>query len=100
MTRILILTLAILAGAVLAKAAAAQPTCMPHDELVPQLIEMHGERLAYSGLTSKQNILEIWVNPSTGAWTAVILNAADMACVASQGEFWQDWTAEPAGVPG
>ena len=67
MTRILILTLAILAGAVLAKAAAAQD-CEHVDAMHDRLLSVQGKRLAYSGLLrSGLAYVEIWLREDTVA---------------------------------
>lgn len=100
MTRILILTLAILAATVLAKAAAAQE-CEHVDVMHDRLLSVQGKRLAYSGLLrSGRAYVEIWLREETGEWSAISIRPDDLACLSADGEFWQDWRAQPPGVPG
>ena len=99
MTRILILTLAVLAGAVLAKAAAAQD-CEHVDAMHDRLLAIEGKRLAYSGLAGGGQVyVEIWLREDTGQWSSIVIRPDYIACLMAVGEFWQDWLADPAGAP-
>lgn len=94
MIRILTILLAMASPA----AAQMKQPCAPHDALAEQMTGRYGERLAHSGLTAGDNVLEIWANPDSGTWTALVLNAQNIACIVATGEFWQDWSPTP-GAP-
>lgn len=99
MTRLLILAVA-LALAMLAKAAVAQD-CEHVDAMQDRLLAVQDKRLGYSGLVRGGGAyLEIWINPRTGEWAVLAIHPNHVACLAAEGDGWQDWWSEPPGVPG
>lgn len=87
---ILIIGIALVAAAIaffLARPAVAQSnTCAPKDYLVQQMALMYGESRVFAGLNGSGKMVEIWLNPATGSWTAVIVSPDGTACAVSAGQ--------------
>ncbi|WP_138179438.1 hypothetical protein [Roseovarius indicus] len=98
MTRLLIVAI-FLALAVLAKAAVAGE-CTTYDILSKRLAEREGQVLAFGGLITDTSMLQIWRDDRSGRWTVLEVLVDGTTCIVRVGEYWQDWHAEPPGVPG
>lgn len=99
MTRILIFVLGVLGVVVLAKAAFAGE-CTTYDILSKRLVEREGQVLAFGGLITDTSMLQIWRDVPSGRWTVLEVLVDGTTCIVRVGEYWQDWYAEPPGVPG
>ncbi|WP_161490477.1 hypothetical protein [Roseovarius indicus] len=45
-------------------------------------------------------MLQIWRDDRSGRWTVLEVLVDGTTCIVRVGEYWQDWHAEPPGVPG
>jgi len=65
--------------------AFAEVNCANHNLIVQNLANKYNEALFVIGLDDSQNLIEIFANPETGTWTA-LLTAPDMnTCIVSNG---------------
>ena len=85
--------------ALIASPAVAAPVCGPTDQVSAALTSKYGEVASFSGLTKQNNLMTIWINPETGAWTAIISDAAGKSCMASNGEAGSIIEHTPSGDP-
>lgn len=91
MIRLAILLL-LLAGPV-----AAQTNCAPHEIIADRLQSKYGEQPHGVGINASGNLIEIWVSPETGSFTALVSDPNGLSCVASAGHSWMDIEFEPPG---
>ncbi len=71
-----------------------EENCGHYPEVIGQLKSEHGERLAARGRRYIGSVLEIFINPGTSSWSAVLANATDrdgrrFTCLAIFGEEWR-----------
>lgn len=81
---------AILALALSAGAASAQPLCMGTADMLAGLASGFGEYLIGAGL-SGGTLMQIIANPETGTWTLLASTADGRSCVVAAGS---DWASE------
>lgn len=63
--------------------------CAPRDVAFRMLTEVHGEELIGQGLAdSGEYIVEVFVNPSTGGWTAIATTPNGTSCMLESGTGW------------
>ena len=66
-----------------------QQPCAPRELAARMLTEVHGEELLGQGLAeSGAYLVELFVNPSTGAWTVIATLPNGMACMLEAGQSW------------
>ncbi len=66
-----------------------QQPCAPRELAARMLTEVHGEELLGQGLAeSGAYLVELFVNPSTGAWTVIATMPNGMACMLEAGQSW------------
>lgn len=85
--RKLVLALPLIAAS--AFPAAAQQMCGPHQEIVKELEEKHGESLAMLGLSVKGHIVNVYVNDKTGSFTVLLTRPDGVSCFVDAGEAGQ-----------
>jgi hypothetical protein len=66
--------------------AAAQNVCADVAETRRQLAEKYGEQRAFHGLSASGAMVEVWVNPDTGSYTAIRVLPNGKACLVDAGE--------------
>ena len=71
-------------AALLAAPAAAQTNCGTTDEVERFLSDRHGERVVAFGLMQSGGLLQIWTNPKTGSFSAVVTDG-NISCIAASG---------------
>lgn len=93
-------TIAALAGLLIASNASAQgQNCYETLEAYRVLSENHGEFRHTSGFDNRGMLVEMWGNPETGSWTALVTHPEGMSCVVAHGSFFTvDKKPEPAGL--
>lgn len=70
---------------------AAQANCSSREDMEAFLSDRYGEAPVSRGLASGGRTLhEMWVNPETGTWTAVLTMTDGRACIAMSGTDWVD----------
>lgn len=90
------LILALTAGAALAPAIAeAGSPCLPHDEVVGRLASKHDEHRTAWMTDMQGNLVEIFANAETSAWTLVVTGPNGRACIVSHGQGYELDTTEP-----
>lgn len=90
-----------LAFAVLAAPAVAQGNCAPRGQIVAMLAERYGEGRIGAGLDAQGRMVELFVSPDTGSWTALITRPDGAACIGAYGGSWQIVDEPvPQGEPG
>lgn len=66
-----------------------QQPCAPRDLAGRMLTEVHGEELIGQGLAeSGAYLVELFVNPKTGAWTVIATLPTGMTCMLEAGQSW------------
>jgi hypothetical protein len=93
MTRLLVLLIA----AACAPAHAQNPNCAPYEMIVQGLSERYGERRVMSGLNPDGTLVQMFANPETGTWTALIVQPIGTACMVASGE---QFDSTVAALPG
>ena len=79
-------TLAIAAAlAAFSLPAFAQPQCASREQVVTILTEKFQEAPQMRGMTESGSMIEIWANPETGSWTAVVSHPDGRSCIAADG---------------
>lgn len=73
---------------VLSTKAVAGP-CMSHDDFAGALKNRFGETAQVQARTANGRMMEIYANPETGTWSALMTNAAGEACIVAAGERFQ-----------
>ncbi len=92
MKRALILTLALVSLTAVG-AAQAHAACLPHDDAVARLRQLHGETVKGLGLDQRgQSVLELFVSES-GSWTILMTRTNGLSCITASGQDWMP-TAE------
>ena len=79
----MILRMAALA-ALLATPAVAQSNCAATADAERQLRDRHGEIIVAYGMMSSGGLLQIWANPNTGTWTAIVTDGT-ISCLVADG---------------
>lgn len=72
-------------GLVFGAAAHAQDICAETETVHGALAEKFGEQRIWHGLTASGSIVEIWINPETGSWTALQTYPDGQSCVREDG---------------
>jgi len=65
--------------------AFAEVNCANHNLIVQNLTNKYNEALFGMGLDNNQNLIEIYVNPETGTWTALLTKPDMNTCIVSGG---------------
>lgn len=77
-----------LVALVAASPASAQMQCGGYADAVAHLSSEYGESLAVRGMDGAGDVVEMFANPDTGTWTALIVRPDGTACmVAAGGDF-------------
>lgn len=66
--------------------------CVDREEAVNTLDKRYGERLYHQALTSKGNLLEVFINEEASTWTVVMSTPEGLSCLMSAGEDWTEVT--------
>lgn len=72
--------------------------CGPRENLVPNLKKRADEELAYIGLATNSQMLEVFTSPA-GSFTVVMSQPSGRSCVVVIGEGWQAVKRRPIGDP-
>ena len=91
----MIKTLAILA-ATASPAAAIQ--CGEYDKIAGILADKYSENLHYRGMTSATSLFELWTSEA-GSWTMLAVKPDGQACLATSGEYGQEFAPKAIGDP-
>lgn len=91
-------TIGLLLGAT-AHAQEGGDICGPSEAVHEALAERFGEQRAWFGVTGSGSIIEIWVNPETGTWTALQTYARGESCVREDGASATSFDFVPTGAP-
>ncbi len=68
--------------------AIAQPQCGGYADAVAHLSTAYGESIVVRGIDGAGAVVEMFANPDTGTWTALIVQPDGTACmVAAGGDF-------------
>ncbi len=70
-------------------AAAAQPVCAKHAEVVKQLGGQHAESQVALGLAANGGVVEIYSTEDGATWTMVITMQNGITCMMASGEAWE-----------
>lgn len=97
MCRFFAVCLAVLYAVASAAPAAAQPVCMPHEDLTSALLEDHEEQPVSMGVDLRGIIVEVFAAPS-GSWTLVVTKPDGISCLLATGEHWETLPVSNAGV--
>lgn len=93
--RLILFTVAVLST--LPLPAWAQENCAPIDRVEAKLAAEYRETRVQQGVTqSGQTMLVIFAAPDGATWTAVMVRADGLACMAAAGSDWQTRSDEPA----
>ncbi len=80
--------------------AQSMAACSPHDQVVKILTENYGEEQTIIALTANNLVMELFVNPDTASWTALITHPDGNTCIVSAGENFEFAVTEVPGVDG
>ena len=73
---------------VLAGTAQAQQLCLPHEEAIARLQQLHGETTKGLGVGKRgQSVMELFTS-ETGSWTILVTRTNGLSCIAASGENW------------
>lgn len=64
-------------------------SCANSKVLREWLATKHGEVVGYTAINSNGRQLEIYVNPETGTWSAVVNYPPNMSCITGYGTGWK-----------
>ncbi len=95
------LTLPLLAALSMAFPAYAQeqPKCGPYDQIEASLAAEFRETKVQQGVTEDgKYMLAIFASPNGETWTALMVRADGVACLAASGRDWQHREDKPAPV--
>jgi len=81
-------------AALLAAPAAAQTNCLATAEADRQLSDRHGEGVVAYGMMRSGGLLQIWANPNTGTWSAVVTDG-NISCLVADGTDFATIAAKP-----
>lgn len=70
--------------------ALAQSNCLTTEAMRQGLTEGFGEQQNGIGITPGGLLVEMWSNPKTGTWTAVITRPDGQSCIAANGTDWRN----------
>lgn len=66
----------------------AQAFCLPHDDAVAKLFQLHGESARGLGLGDRgHSMLELFVSKS-GSWTILMTRTNGLSCIMAYGQDW------------
>ena len=65
--------------------AFAEVNCADHNLIVQNLANKYNEALFGMGLDNNQNLIEFYINPETGTWTALLTKPDMNTCIVSDG---------------
>jgi hypothetical protein len=81
-----LLTAGVISLATITPVIAQNNNCNTYERAQESLTNGYGEYPVWEGLVSSfQFIVQLWVNPQTGTWTALTVSPDGMACVVSDG---------------
>jgi hypothetical protein len=81
------------AGLILAtQNAFAASQCGPRDQVVSVLGQKYSETRHGIGLNGPGQVMELYVNPTTGTWTILITLPAGETCLVASGEHYEALT--------
>lgn len=75
--------------------AFAQMQCGGYADAVALLADRYGESLRVEGLDGAGNSVQMFANPDTGTWTALIVYPDGSACMASSGQAFEYHSPKP-----
>lgn len=78
----------------LASPVAAQSRCASSGEVERYLKESHGEAIVAYGMMQSGGVLQIWSNPTTGTFSAVVTDGT-ISCIAASGENFATVSGRP-----
>lgn len=75
-----------------------QMQCGDREKLIATLEGRYGEQKVGIGLDNRGPIVEVFANPETGTWTALLTPPdAPLSCILAAGEGWDTLTLRPSG---
>ena len=67
------------------------PACDPMEKITTGLNQMHGETpRAFAKLDEGGSPIIIFVNPTSGTWTIIMLMSDDIGCIVTSGTNWKE----------
>jgi hypothetical protein len=69
----------------LAMPAHAEEQCGGFADMAAALSEKYGEAQHFIGMDSRQLVTVLFINPATGSWTALLVEASGRACMVAAG---------------
>lgn len=69
----------------------SQPSqnCAPHASMVAQLVEKYGETRQSIGLTSGNQLVELFASSETGSWSIIVTRPTGMTCILAAGQAFE-----------
>jgi hypothetical protein len=89
MIKFLIPLLFLAAAAAQASSPIAEVICDDRETMTRKLQQSYGAVRQGRGTRGPEAILEVWMVPSTGAWTLVQSYATGRTCIVAMGENWE-----------
>lgn len=67
------------------------PACDPMEKITTGLNQMHGETPRVFAKLDEGNVpIIIFVNPTSGTWTIIMLMSDDIGCIVTSGTNWKE----------
>lgn len=85
--------------AVASCAPAYAQQCFPFDEIHSGLTQDYGEEPLFDGISSQGPRLMIYVNPTTGSWSAVVLVTPQCSFLVDAGKDYDSFRVPMRGQP-
>lgn len=82
------MTAALVTMVAMTGAAAAQPLCDEHKNVVEALSKGYAERLSAVGMAGGTGVLEVFASPG-GTWSIVVTDANGQSCIMAVGTGWE-----------
>ena len=66
-------------------AASAQVNCANTEDVYSIVRDKYQESRVLSGFSLSEHVTELWINPESGSWTAIVTRSDGISCIADQG---------------
>lgn len=98
MVRIFVVSFLVFGAAAQAASPIAEVICDDREVITRKLQQSFGAVRQSRGTRGPEAVVEVWTEPSTGAWTLVQSYATGRACIVAMGENWETLpqAADPA----
>ena len=70
-------------------APAQNRNCAPHDAVVARLATAYNESRQVIALDARNNVLEVFADPTSGTWTIALTQPGGLTCIVAAGEHYQ-----------